>query len=226
MSKSSVSGFSQESAKLSGDEEKLLDLVLEPDNSDLIDLDDENDVEKNESTYNDNEPVNNGVNSGVKDVDKLIYNGDENESKHESKHESKNESTYNDIKSKEDSIYNDIKLKTKEESTYADVISSNKSKDNLASPNKSKDNLIKSEQYEELSNKGTDCDDKDDCWSGFIRILILAIFVTILFLIFCYPSFDMWLTLYVPNSTYRWLCRGLLFFILLIVVLLVAAQFF
>lgn len=66
-----------------------------------------------------------------------------------------------------------------------------------------------------------DDDVDDDNWWKYIEVLVMAVVITIFFLILCYPMTDMWMTMYVPDSTYRWLCRGLLFFIILVLILAV-----
>ena len=132
----------------------------------------------------------------------------------------------------EDEVSND-KGKV-EESVYADNrnrkidgdLSSN-GKANDSSNGKANDSNKHDSSSGESSNDG---DNKGDCkddnrWYNYIAILVLAIFITVLFLILCYPMVDVWMTSYVPNSTYRWLYKGLLFFIFIVIIFVLLAAF-
>jgi hypothetical protein len=125
----------------------------------------------------------------------------------------KSESSYHD----EDSMNEDLNSVAGSSSYHEDNAKKESSHDNSNSPDSS-DNKCNSD-----NSNGDDCDKK---WNGYIGVLILAIVITIFFLILCYPFVDVWFTSYVPNSTYRWLCRGLIFFILLVIILAIVLNFF
>jgi cation transport ATPase len=78
------------------------------------------------------------------------------------------------------------------------------------------------ENPESKHNEPENHESEGNRWWTYVEILILAFVITIFFLILCYPMTDVMMTSYVPDSTYRWLLRGLIFFILLIIALVVA----
>lgn len=69
-------------------------------------------------------------------------------------------------------------------------------------------------------------DDDNDCkWNKYMAVIVIAIIITIIFLILAYPMLDIWMTMHVEDSTYRWLLKALLFFILLVIILAIASMF-
>jgi len=130
------------------------------------------------------------------------------------KSEIKSEYKSNPVKTEEKSIYDPAEnINHKDESEYLKVQTTDSNGSLLSSNDKS-------------SNKDKCSDgghkDNDDLFDLFVKVLVLAIIITIIFMILCYPTLDMWLTLYVHDSTYRWLCKSIIFFILLVIVLMIA----
>lgn len=86
-----------------------------------------------------------------------------------------------------------------------------------------KDHHKKSKDSHHKDSK--DSDHKGFHWD-FVSLLVLVIIITILFLLLSYPTGDMWFTNYIPDSNYRWLARGLIFFIILLILLMVVLSLF
>lgn len=57
------------------------------------------------------------------------------------------------------------------------------------------------------------------CCNDWVWIIILAIIITIIFLLFAWDGCDMFMSSYVENNGYRLLCRAFIFFIVLVLVL-------
>ena len=156
-----------------------------------------------------------------KSVDSKVSNSKVAESKLvESKvNDSKKESSYKDNgvqKEQEESKYKseskESEYKEVDKSKYDDLLKNN-DKEVSWEPKNCKDN---SNGSDKCKNKSDDCDKP---WWNYITILIFVFIITILYLILSYPTIDMWFMSYVPDSDYRWLLKGLLFFIILAIIL-------
>jgi len=137
---------------------------------------------------------------------------------------SKSSETKDNNKSSENKVseYNTQKSKKLSEESIYNYSDNDQKNDDKKHDNK-KDDDKKHDNKKDDDKKHDDKD--DDKWSKYIYVIIIAIVITMIFLILAYPMIDVWMTMYVEDSTYRWLLKSLLFFILLIIILSVVSVF-